>query len=81
MPHSVVEGPPTIVHSATNTLYVPAGYAAVREQGVRKAFVLSADDVSFCAIVRSNHTAGVGVNIGACCIDTYIARAVARCRA
>ena len=45
------------------------------------AFVHNTDEISFSAIVRSNHTAGVGVNIGACSIDTYIARALARRRA
>jgi diguanylate cyclase (GGDEF)-like protein len=62
-------------------LYDPEDTLWYANDAFRKAFVHSTDNVSFSAIVRSNHAAGVGVNIGASSIDTYITRARARRRA
>ena len=50
-------------------------------EAFRQAFVGNTDSADFSAIVRANHAAGKGVNIGALTIDTYINHARARRRA
>ncbi|TAL77795.1 MAG: GGDEF domain-containing protein [Burkholderiaceae bacterium] len=46
----------------------------------REAFLSTTDSIDFSTIVRANHAAGKGVNIGGIGVETYISRACARRR-